>query len=144
MQSYPHLYTVEATAQDGSALRISAADLPDLASDAPREFDGPGNQWSPESLLCASMAACFVLTFRAMARASKLNWRRLSCRVDGKLERADGAARFTLFTTQATLEVPTGTDLKLCSRLLEKAEGGCLISNSVRAKRELTSTVVEV
>jgi hypothetical protein len=33
----------------------------------PREFDGRGNQWSPESLLAAALADCFVLSFRAVA-----------------------------------------------------------------------------
>jgi len=144
MQAMPHVYTVEATSQHSGALSLSAVGVADLLCDAPREFDGPGDQWSPESLLCASVAACFVLTFRAMARASKLQWSRLGCSVDGTLERVEGVTQFTRFTTQATLEVPAGTDLQLCTRLLEKAERGCLVVNSLRSECDLTSSVVEV
>jgi len=32
------------------------------------------------AVLCASIADCFVLTFRAIARASKPEWSELACR----------------------------------------------------------------
>jgi hypothetical protein len=39
---------------------------------APAEFGGPGDQWSPESLLAGAIASCFALTFRFVARAQKV------------------------------------------------------------------------
>ena len=144
MHALPHLYTVEASARGNEGLQISSGGLPDFTCDAPREFDGPGHRWSPETLLCASLAGCFVLTFRAIARASKVDWRRLGCRVEGKLERIDNVMQFTVFTTEATLEVPEAADSALCTRLLEKAEHTCLIANSLRSRRELRTTIIEV
>jgi organic hydroperoxide reductase OsmC/OhrA len=31
------------------------------------QLGGPGGQWSPETLLVAAAAECFILTFRAVA-----------------------------------------------------------------------------
>jgi organic hydroperoxide reductase OsmC/OhrA len=90
------------------------------------------------------VADCFVLTFRAIARASKFEWVSLDCSVEGTLERADGVTRFTRYVTTATLHVAPGADASKAHILLEKAEQGCLVSNSLTGKRELVSKVVEV
>jgi organic hydroperoxide reductase OsmC/OhrA len=88
------------------------------------------------------VANCFLLTFRAIARASKFEWQQLDCRVEGTLERVDGSSRFTRFVSHVTLHVPAGADADRAKLLLEKAEHGCLISNSLSAKRELVAQVV--
>jgi organic hydroperoxide reductase OsmC/OhrA len=61
----------------------------------PREFDGPGNQWTPESLLAAAVADCFVLSFRAVAVGLKFSWVSLDVRSEGTVKRSDGKRRFT-------------------------------------------------
>jgi organic hydroperoxide reductase OsmC/OhrA len=144
VQDFPHIYTVSASGEGAGNLTVTAAGLPALASAAPKEFGGPGDQWSPESLLCASLASCFILTFRAVARASKLNWHALECRVQGTLERVDGVTQFTRFVTTARLTVPPGGSADLCRRLLEKAEHACLIANSLRSQRELQAEIVVI
>jgi organic hydroperoxide reductase OsmC/OhrA len=100
--------------------------------------------WSPETLLCAAVANCFVLTFRAVSRAARFEWSRLDCRVEGLLERVEGQARFTRFTTFAKLEVPADADEAKARSLLERAEHSCLVSNSLRGERTLTSELVVV
>jgi organic hydroperoxide reductase OsmC/OhrA len=144
MQALPHVYSVSA---DGSAIglvALASEGAPELPSAPPREFDGPGDQWSPESLLVASVASCFVLTFRAVARASKLEWTRLECSAEGKLERIEAVTRFTHVTVRARLTAPKTSSEQQCKRALEKAERGCLISNSLNAQRALESEVVFV
>ena len=74
MKPYPHHYLVEASAAASGSVDLRARGLPVIASAPPIEFGGPGDAWSPESLLVAATADCFVLTFRAVARASKLEW----------------------------------------------------------------------
>ena len=142
MHPYPHVYTAAASGRQDGAVALTSAGLPEIASAPPPEFDGPGGVWSPETLLCASLADCFVLSFRAIARASKLEWSELSCRVEGVLERVDGVTQFTKFTTFASLVVPAGSAAETARRLLEKAEHVCLISNSVRGERTLIADVV--
>ena len=141
MQDFPHNYTVSATAQSTSNVELSGAGLETIESAPPKEFGGPGDRWSPESLLVAAVADCFVLSFRAIARASKLEWESLSCSADGVLDRVDKQTRFTGFNVKAELVVPVGTDEARAHRLLEKAENLCLVTNSLIADSHLEATV---
>jgi organic hydroperoxide reductase OsmC/OhrA len=142
MHPYPHHYTVFAAAESTGDVAISAAGLPTLATAPPAEFDGPGDRWSPETLLCAAVADCFILSFRAVARASKFEWSGLECNVQGKLDRVEGRTRFTEIVVNATLRAPAGTDAELARRLMEKSEHVCLVSNSLAAERHLNPTVI--
>jgi len=142
MQPFPHLYTVQASAAPSGDVPLSAAGLPAIATAPPAEFDGPGDRWSPETLLCAAVADCFLLSFRAVARASKLDWTALDCSVEGKLDRVDNRSLFTEIVVRASLRVPAGTDQARATKLLEKAEHVCLVSNSLVAQRRLEPTVV--
>jgi organic hydroperoxide reductase OsmC/OhrA len=142
MHPYPHQYTVSAAGGPIGGVSVNATGLPQLDTAPPVEFDGPGGTWSPETLLCASVADCFILTFRALAKAAKLEWTDLECRVDGRLERAENALRFTGFTTRARLTVLPGADAVAAKSLLEKAEDKCLIANSLLATRTLEAEVV--
>ena len=137
MQPYPHIYKVTATGAATGIVPVTALNLPTLNTAPPVEFGGPGDLWSPESLLCAAVADCFILTFRAVARASKIEWSQLSCDVSGTLERVEGESRFTKFITHVTLNVSAGIDEARCRQALEKAERGCLVANSLRAERTL-------
>jgi len=142
MHPYPHHYVVRAAAAPEGDVPIDANRLPTLQTAPPAEFDGPGDRWSPETLLCAAIADCFLLSFRAVARASKLEWLGLECGVEGKLDRVEGRSRFTHVLVKATLRVPPGTDQARAVKLLEKAEQVCLVSNSLLAERHLVPTVV--
>ncbi|MBN7799133.1 OsmC family protein [Parahaliea mediterranea] len=143
MQGFPHHYAVSARAAESGDVTLSAAGLADIASAPPAEFDGPGDRWSPESLLVAAVADCFVLTFRAIARASKLDWLELSCEAGGELDRVERATQFTALSLKATLRVPAGADTEKAERLLHKAEAGCLITNSLKCPVTLDCEVVQ-
>jgi organic hydroperoxide reductase OsmC/OhrA len=142
MHPYPHLYNVSATAQPDGNVTLSGEGLQDIPSAPPPQFDGPGDVWSPETLLCASIADCFILTFRAIAKGSKFEWISLDCAVEGTLARTEGPARFTRFVNRATLHVPAGADAARAKLLLEKAEHNCVITNSLSGERELVTEVV--
>lgn len=142
MHPYPHLYSVQAQAEAAGDVALNSNGLPAIATAPPAEFDGPGDRWSPETLLVGAVADCFVLSFRAVARASKLEWTGLEANVEGKLDRVEGSTRFTEFHVHATLRVPAGTDVARATQLLEKAEQVCLISNSLVGERHLHPTVL--
>jgi|SRR5579872_6174109 len=142
MHPYPHIYDASAAANDTGPVTVSAQQLPVIQTAPPPQFDGPGGVWSPETLLCASLADCFILTFRAVARAARFEWLNLECRVEGTLERVERTAQFTRFTTFAKLTVPAGSDLIKANELLERAEHGCLIANSLHGSRALQPQVL--
>ena len=87
MQELPHQYHVSADAKAEGNIALKANNLPLLISAPPAEFGGPGDEWSPEHLLVASVADCFMLTFRAVARASKLEWSNIESSAVGVLDR---------------------------------------------------------
>jgi len=136
------LYTASAAAGPSGSVAVTSPGLAEIATAPPPEFDGPGGTWSPEALLCASLADCFILTFRALAKGSKFEWIGLDCRVDGVLEKADGVTRFTKYTTYATLKVARESDVAKGRTLVERAERHCLVSNSVNGTRAMVAEVV--
>ncbi len=141
MQDLPHHYAVFASADTLSHVVISSEGLPSLDTAAPAEFGGPGDIWSPETLLVGTVANCFVLTFRAIARASRLEWDSLNCDVSGTLDKIEGVTQFTRFDLTALLTVPEGSDEKKAHRLLEKAERHCLITSSLKAEPHLNAKI---
>jgi peroxiredoxin-like protein len=142
MHPFPHRYVVNAAVRPDGDVPLSAEGVRIIESAPPKEFDGPGNQWSPEGLLTAAVADCFVLGFRAIAQASKYPWLSLESRTEGILDRVDGKMRFTRFETHAKLHVPAGADGERAKKLLEKAETSCLVSNSLNSERHLTVEVL--
>lgn len=142
MQDLPHRYRVTAAGPVDGDVTITGLGLPQLATAAPAEFGGPGDRWSPETMLVGSVANCFILTFRAVARAMKLPWESLTCDVEGTLDRVERATQFTAFTIHATLTVLPGSDVGLARRALEKAERACLITSSLKSAVHLESKVL--
>jgi organic hydroperoxide reductase OsmC/OhrA len=122
---------------------VASAGLPDIETAPPPEFDGPGGVWSPEALLVASIANCFILTFRGVSRAAKFDWAHVECAVDGVLEKASGVTQFTRYTTRAILRVRPGVDHAKARELLERAEKVCLVANSLRGERLIEIEVIE-
>lgn len=141
MVEFPHHYTVKATAQQEGSVAVEASNLPVIKSEPPVEFGGPGDQWSPETLFMAAIADCLILSFRAIARASKLDWRELTCDAEGTLDRVDGVTRFTHVVLRAVLRVPAGVDVERAQRLLDKAEQTCLVTNSLSTECRLEARV---
>lgn len=144
MHSFPHHYPADASSDAEGVVHISSQGLPRLTTAPPAEFGGPGDQWSPETLLVAAVADCFVLTFRALARASKLNYSHLDCHAEGLLDRVDRVTQFTHMKIVATLTVHDPADIPRAEKLLEKSEEVCLVSNSLKAQSSLEAEVVVV
>jgi organic hydroperoxide reductase OsmC/OhrA len=142
MHAFPHRYSVSASATPADSVPLKSSGLPAIETAAPKEFDGPGDRWSPENLLTAAVADCLVLGFRAIAAASKFNWSHLQTSTVGTLDRVAGKMLFTRFETTAQLTVPAGADVERGKKLLEKAEAVCLVSNSLSAERHLHTEVV--
>ncbi len=141
MQNLPHHYSVAATSTSAGNVELKSPGLTPIESAAPAEFGGPGDLWSPETLLAAAVADCFILSFRAIARASKLDWTSLSCDAEGILDRVEKVTRFTEFNLRVVLDVPAGTDEQKAMRILDKAEHACLITNSMTSETNLDAEV---
>lgn len=143
MQQFPHHYAVTARGEPDSRVTLSSPGLDSLETSAPPQFGGPEGNWSPETLLVASVVDCFILTFKAIAKASQFEWLDLSCSADGQLDKVERVTRFTHLKLVATLQVPGGTRTELAERLLQMAEKNCLVTNSMNAEVHLETRIEE-
>ncbi len=142
MQTLPHTYRASAVAEREGLVTLASPGLAEIPSAPPTEFDGPGDRWSPETLVAAAVADCLTLTFRAVAKASGLDWTSLRLDVEGTLERVENVTRFTRFKNKATLRVPAGVEEARARRLLEKSERNCIISASLKAESSMEIQIV--
>ncbi len=142
MQELPHFYKVKASGAQQGNLTVAADNLPDMQAAAPVGFNGPGDIWSPEDMLMSSVATCTVLSFRAISRASKLNWISIECESNGELSRVDRKTLFTKILTKVTLVIPKDQNQEKAIKLLNKAEETCLISNSLTAETHIECKIV--
>jgi organic hydroperoxide reductase OsmC/OhrA len=115
-----------------------------MATAPPPEFDGPGGVWSPETLLVAAIADCFILTFRGVARAGRFEW--VSLDAPGGWHAGTGfrSRSIRALITRATLTVQPHADHTKARELLERAEKLCLVANSLRGERALELQVREM
>lgn len=141
MQALPHHYRVTGTGRITGDVELAAERLTMLRSASPAEFGGPGDRWSPETFLVGAVADCFILTFRAVANASRLSWISVECDVTGTLDRVDRVAMFTHFDMTVRLVVPAAVDADQARHALEKAERNCLVSSSLKASVAMDATV---
>lgn len=140
-QPLPHHYRVRADGAAEGAVLVTAQGLPELETQAPPEFGGPEGYWSPETMLAGAIANCYVLSFRAVARASKLEWLRLGVDVQAVLEREEGTTRFTRFRIVPRLLLPAAASRTLAEGVLKKAKTVCLVTNSLNGEFELAPDI---
>ena len=131
MKPLPHQYDVQLRGGPTGYALLSTAGVPELRTAPPAEYDGPGDAWSPEHLLLASVQACFLFTLRAIARLSKLEFLALELDAEGTVNRQDGSTRFTEIVLRPRMTVRSGTDRQRALDILRKSEKACLVSASL-------------
>lgn len=142
MKELPHLYKAKSAGMATGNLTATAKNLPDIVVAPPIEFDGPGDEWSPEALLMASIANCLVLSFRAIAKASKFEWCSIECESEGNLDKVERKVQFTNVISKVRLLIPTTETKEKAEKLLHKAEDTCLISNSMSCESRIECEII--
>src|SRR5687767_5578211 len=131
MKPLPHDYEVTLTAASVGYATVAATGLPDLTTAPPAEYEGPGDAWSPEHLLLASVSTCFLFTFRAVAKASHVEFVEVEANAAGAVDRTGGVTRFTDIVVRPTVITPSGADAAAVRRAIDKAASRCLVSSSL-------------
>ena len=131
MKPLPHDYDVDLIGGPQGYATISAPGLPDLTTAPPREYDGPGDAWSPEHLLLASVSSCFLFTFRAVARTLQAPFLAVDAHAGGIVSRVGGVTRFTDIVIRATVTAAAGASVELLQRAIDKTTAHCLVSSSL-------------
>jgi peroxiredoxin-like protein len=143
----PHYYNVDVNWNtDRKGMMCS----PELNRDAnscievatPPEFPkGIPGIWSPEHLFTAAVSSCLMTTFLSIAENSKLAFTSFNCKSRGKLEQVDGKFMMTEITLEPTITITDENDREKAERVLRKSEAACLISNSVKSKIIMLTTI---
>ena len=142
MQALPHHYNVQAHSTPDTQVITSSQGIPELVTAGPAEFGGPGDQWSPETLMISAVASCFLLSFKAVAGASDFSWKHIQCESTGKFEKVGRIMKFTEITTKVRLLISDQAAKDKALKLLNKAEAICLVTNSLTAELKLECDIV--
>lgn len=137
MSQLPHSYRVTAQFSETDGLRVRSGNVPEMAVAPPVQFGGPGDMWSPEDLQMAALSSCLILSFKAIAAASRLAWHTIECDCDGTLAKHDGKVYFTEVRSAVRLHIAAAADKAKAERLVHKADETCFISNSLLATPQL-------
>ena len=109
----------------------------------PPEFPkGIEGIWSPEHLLTAAVNSCYMTTFLAIAENSRLDYSAFDCNAKGKLEQVEGKFLMTEMILEPILVINNEADREKAERILQKSEAACLISNSIKSKVILSTTII--
>ncbi len=139
----PHYFNVNLSWFTDRKGEISSPELNDKIEVAtPPTFPkGIEGIWSPEHLLTAAVNSCFMTTFLAVAENSKLEFVSFDCNAKGKLEQIEGKYLMTEVLLEPTLVITKEADKDRAERILQKSEAACLISNSIKSKVSMTTTI---
>jgi peroxiredoxin-like protein len=116
---------------------LSAAEKSNVVVGSPPEFKGDPDVWTPEELLVGSLNTCIMLTFLSLAQARGLTLAAYESEAEGLLENVEGKFRITEVTVRPHVTVKREAELDRARELMERAEGECFISNSIKSKVEI-------
>ncbi len=114
--------------------------LPEIEVNAPANFGGPDDVWSPEHLFVSSIASCTMLSFMYFAEQRKVEVKSYESSAKGILKKGANGFEFESVIVNAKVEVPEEQAVKV-EKLAEMGEKYCLVSNSVKCKIEFNVTV---
>ena len=138
-----HYYNVNLNWISDRKGEISSPELQDNINVAtPPQFPkGIEGIWSPEHFLTAAVNSCYMTTFLSIAENSKLEFLSFNCSAKGKLEQIEGKYLMTEVILEPVLVIAKEADKEKAERILQKSESACLISNSIKSKVSVTTTI---
>ena len=143
----PHNYTVDIHWENSRKGIICSPELNKeqgvcIEVATPPDFSkGIKGIWSPEHLFVASISACLMTTFLAIAESSTLEFTSFECNSIGKLEQIDNQLTISAIHLNPTVVIRNEKFRDKAIRIVKKAEATCLISNSVTSKITMAITI---
>ena len=143
----PHFYNVDVNWKSDRKGVICSPELNKESGNCievatPPEFPkGIPGIWSPEHLFTAAVSSCLMTTFLSIAENSKLNFSNFVCKSKGMLEQVDGKFIMSEIILEPTVTINDERDKEKAERILQKSEAACLISNSIKSKVTMVSTI---
>lgn len=143
-------YRVSLTWLNGRDGRAEASGVKEsLTFSSPPEFGGRAGLWSPEQLLVLAASSCFLSTLLFFADRTGLTLTGYRAEAEGHLERSNGKGfQFAEIVLRPVIVVEKESDIELVRRLVERAERGCIVANSlmppVRVEAQVETLLAEL
>ncbi len=128
---------------NGSNGILTEPTMPQIKVASPIDFEnGVPETWTAEHLLISAANICLMTTFTAIAQNSKLNLIEYNSTIFGKMKKGEnGFFLFTEIIISPNIVVNEEREIERASRLLNKAEKICPISNSLKSKIVINSKI---
>ncbi len=123
---------------------LSSSGKPDIEIATPPEFKGHSGIWTPEDMLVASVNCCIMTTFLYYAEKESLDFVSYESDAEGILERVEREFMISKIAVKPKITVRSPEDIEKAKRLIELSDKGCLITNSVKSRVEVTADVKAV
>ena len=120
---------------------LAARGRPLLPVAVPREFGGPGDEWSPEELLVGATEACMMATFTALAKRRGLLLAGCHSSATGTLGRSPAGFAFTGVSIALRIAVRSEGDRAVAAAVAEQAHSACFIGSTLRCPVALDYTI---
>jgi organic hydroperoxide reductase OsmC/OhrA len=124
-------YSRDAVASAPAPTGGDKAEIPMSAGDP---AIGDVSRWNPEDLLGASLAACHMLTFLALASKVGVDVRSYEGRTEVILDTVDRVTRVTRIRLYPDVLLAPGSDEGRAREMFEKAHKYCFIGNSITSE----------
>ena len=108
----------------------------------PAQFNGTGDEWSPEHLFLGSISSCFMTTLFVFADKMSLEISHYQCECIGEIEIVDGKYEFTTINMYPKISIPNGVLMDKAAQVLEKTQKYCLVANSVKTRISYHSEIL--
>ena len=117
----------------GTSDNVGELQLANLTIDvsAARNFDKPGTGTSPEELLLAAAASCYLITFVTLLSNRHIPYKKIQLQSIGFVEQ-DSGLRFDRIEHHPTVYVEQGVPEDTVVLLANHAEHACMVSSALR------------
>ena len=102
----------------------------DLPYSIKSRFEGGVPGTTPEEMIAAAHAGCYIMQFGVFMMQQKITPRMLEAEAEVTIERGDAGANITTSVLQCRVDVPGGDAAKI-RELGEKAKTGCPVSKAL-------------
>jgi peroxiredoxin-like protein len=138
-----HTFTIQLRGVQGLQGAITPDAVPvSVPFAVPKEFGGPGGQWTPEHFLAAAVSSCITATFLSIAQQSKFAFAAYEATASATMAKTAEGFRVTRVEVSPRITVRSEADREKADRMIRKAESFCPISRSLNVEVHLEPVIV--
>ena len=114
---------------------------PSIEVSTPPEFRGHEGIWTPEELFVSSVNICIKTTFLHYAEKNNFEFSSYESEAEGVLEKVGDQFMFSQIKVRPIISIKSSSQFEKAKELVVLSEKNCLISNSIKAKVEVSPEI---